>query len=836
MTETRTLSDRHRHELEVGSGITPGAIALRGYYTETDPAALKALGFGEWQCLVPALVVPMWGVDGLVSSYQIKPDNPRLNKKGKVVKYESLPSRPAVIDVPPCMHRLIDDPEEAIWITEGVKKVDSAAVRGLCCIGLMGVWNFRGENHKGGSVELSDWGRIAIKGRIFYIAFDSDLVEKRPVLQAMRVLAAMLRRRGAKDVRPIVIPAKGTDKIGLDDFFRSGGTPTDLKGCVDKELLRHDGIITHNRSLADISGDAFNAFVEANFPPRNFTRNGELCRVRIDPRGIPKIEAHSGSTLRYELARSASFIDTSRKNPIEISPPMDVVADITAMPEHPAIPPIEAVTRAPVMATDGSISSAPGYCPKTRFYVAAQEGWMVWQGSTAEAVSFLFDDMLADFPFVGDADRAHTLALMLLPIVRPYITGPTPLHLFDAPSQGTGKSKLAACCLMPTCGDQIGATSATRDEEEWRKKLGTALLEGRTYVFFDNLTRKLDSEALAGVLTATEWNDRSLGAMRSINVSVRCAWVATSNNAELSRDILRRTVWVRLDAGLERPEDRRGFRHEPLETWVSANRVKIVSALCHLVSNWVDQGVNCYHGRYLGSFEEWSKCIGGILQCANVPGFLGNINELRKAAGGDEDSAWSGFYQRWWDYQRNNMVVSVRASDVKDIFCEDESLAALLGDKSELSQKNRLGFLLKRRIGVVAGGFRVKSAAEANGSNRFAVERVVHPSAGYGASSAATMGVEGSCTTNSPGELGPGLGSNSTYEETENGSYGSYGSSLRASTHTHRRDAQGTENSPDSLNSNLEGEFEPNLTEGSSVDVDAQLPSNSPDEEGEVEL
>jgi hypothetical protein len=43
--------------------------------------------------------------------------------------------------------------------------------------------------------------------------------------------------------------------------------------------------------------------------------------------------------------------------------------------------------------------------------------------------SLLLDDLLGDFPFVGDAERAHSVALLLLPFMRPMIPGPTPLHM-----------------------------------------------------------------------------------------------------------------------------------------------------------------------------------------------------------------------------------------------------------------------------------------------------------------------------------------------------------------------------------------------------------------------
>ena len=712
----KSLSAEHRKVLERDSSITPGIIEQRGYWTAKSVQELVNLGFfGVTKEQLPSLVIPILGVDGDVVYYQHRPDHPRSDKDGRPVKYESLPGQPPRIDVSPCIRHQIDDPGIPLWITEGVKKADSAAVRGLCCIALIGVWNWRGKGANGGSLELADWDRIAIKGRVIYIAFDSDVMVKPPVKRALQRLAKVLLRRGAKEIRPVVMPQQPTGKTGLDDWFAAGNTATDLTKHVDHDLLRHTGIVCNNRGLAEISTDALTALVESNFPPSVFVRAGELVRIKTDERSIAKIESVTPPMARGILARSTSWVVVRKDGVTEVSPPKEVVEDLLALPDWPEIPPIIAITMAPVLGPSRELSMSPGYDPSSGFFIASRETWPTWTGSTESALSFLFDDMLGDFPFSTAADRAHALALMLLPIVRPIIDGPTPLHLIDAPVQGSGKSLLGKLCLMPTVGDKISATTGTRDEEEWRKKIASSLLEGRAYIFLDNLSRKVDSDTLAGVLTSTEWNDRALSTMRNINVPVRCAWLATANNAELSRDIVRRTVWIRLDAGVEHPEDRTGFKHANIEQWVKDHRSKIVSALCHLITSWIAQGSPLLEGRLLGSFEEWSKTIGGIMLCAGVKDYLGNITELRASANSDDD-AWAAFYRRWYNLHESRAVV---AGNLIEVFQEDEALNFMLGDKGPASQRQRLGFLIKKRIGIVASGFRVMRDSEFRGSTMY---------------------------------------------------------------------------------------------------------------------
>ena len=52
----------------------------------------------------------------------------------------------------------------------------------------------------------------------------------------------------------------------------------------------------------------------------------------------------------------------------------------------------------------------------------------------------LIDELSMDFPFASNADRTNHIGTMALPFVRHYVHGPTPLHLYEAPGPGTGKT------------------------------------------------------------------------------------------------------------------------------------------------------------------------------------------------------------------------------------------------------------------------------------------------------------------------------------------------------------------------------------------------------------
>ncbi len=111
------------------------------------------------------------------------------------------------------------DPSIPILITEGEKKAAAACKAGLACIGLGGVWSFK-------SVVrfqdlLPEFNDFVLAGRQVEICFDTDVMTKREVHNAMVALASTLFR--LKQCSPKFVFLKPVDgsrgKTGLDDYL-----------------------------------------------------------------------------------------------------------------------------------------------------------------------------------------------------------------------------------------------------------------------------------------------------------------------------------------------------------------------------------------------------------------------------------------------------------------------------------------------------------------------------------------------------------------------------------------------------------------------------------------
>lgn len=208
-------------EMLAASGISPERARARRYRSIDTKVSLEQYKVTQAGRRVPGLLVPMLRVDGSEWGYQYRPDSPR-ERDGKPVKYETPTGQRNGIDFPPGVRDMLADLTTPLWVTEGVKKADSAVQRGLACIALPGVWSWKGKPGKAAhesTVAVADWDDVGLKGRGVVLAFDSDVMVKPAVRAALERLAAYLTMRGAAEVRYLLLPDEGDGKPGLDDFL-----------------------------------------------------------------------------------------------------------------------------------------------------------------------------------------------------------------------------------------------------------------------------------------------------------------------------------------------------------------------------------------------------------------------------------------------------------------------------------------------------------------------------------------------------------------------------------------------------------------------------------------
>jgi hypothetical protein len=531
------------------------------------------------------------------------------------------------------------------------------------------------------------------------------------------------RDRKAKDPLSMTRAQLDEEIAGVEsllDFERSlngdGLHPT-MRGIIEQDLRRMNAekarrngakpeeageqerptLSAGNRNLAEITGATLKILKAANEPAFIFRHADVLSRVQQSDDGATVIRQLSEDALRHILAQLIAWFTTKKGVAVPELPPLHVVRDILATPEPP-FPIITRVVRSPIFATDGTLRTKPGYDATSKTFYDPFEDFDVRipQAPAVEDVSAARDaiaDLIFDFPFASETERTHAVGLLLLPFARELIDGPTPLHLIEKPSPGTGAGLLTDVLTTVFLGHSAATMTEGRDEDEWRKRITAKLVAHNDIAVIDNVRRRLESSALSAALTCGTWEDRVLGKTAMVRVPVKMTWIATGNNPALSNEMVRRAVRIRLDSKIDRPWLREGFRHPNLREYVAKEREKLVFATLVLIQQWIAKG-KPEGTNLLGSFESWSKVIGGILSSAGFEGFLGNLDELYEQSD-SEGEAWRILIARWWDARGDG---EVGVSDIYTLVAptDGDPIDLDLGKENERSQKIRLGKMLQQ--------------------------------------------------------------------------------------------------------------------------------------------
>jgi len=414
----------------------------------------------------------------------------------------------------------------------------------------------------------------------------------------------------------------------------------------------YPSVVLDGRQTRDIIADAQRVVLTTNAPPALFRRGPDIARV-VREDDVTRIRPVGAEVMFGRLVRVADWQRlTAGGDKVACYPPREVVRDLLANPPD-GLPPLDCIVECPVFDAEGNLLATPGYHPSARVYYAPAPAFVVldvpdvptWV-EVRRAVRFVYHEVLYDFGFQAESDRANALGLLVTPLVRPHIRGCTPPFVVEAPQEGTGKGLLVVVVVLTITGRAVAVTTIPRGEAEVKRTITSLLVPGPQFVLWDNADEPIDSASFAAVLTAETWIDREIGSSRLVEAPNRAVWVCTANNPVLSGEIERRAVRIRVLPGSEKPHEETDFRHPRLKEWVTEHRDQILHALLVLVQNWVANGMPL-GSKTLGSFESWAGVVSGILEAAGIEGFLDNSD----AGWEDADEAgrpWRRFVPVWW--------------------------------------------------------------------------------------------------------------------------------------------------------------------------------------------
>jgi hypothetical protein len=632
----RVTSPIHQADLK-GSVLTEEIWAGAGLYTEASAERIgEALNWkGAARKLGFALVFPYYDLDGKPTVYvRVKPDNPRTDRKTKKpVKYEAPKGKRPQAYFPPLIWRTWKS-ADPLLITEGEKKALCACQHGFPTIGLSGVWSWKTKD----TPILAELEKIPWRGRLVYIAFDSDRTTNDNVQTAEACLADALIERGAI-VRVVELqPGPSGEKTGVDDFFARGGTVDEFRELIDRAVNPRAARPKASRGRAAVllGPDEYRVTAECvkalATDPDLYQRGNEWVRIGEDgDTGAPIIALVGPADLRRRLTAVAELFEKYEApgGQIEfyrVHPPQWLVPQLAEYPDKGGVRKLVGISTVPLVRPDGTVRTEPGYDAQTQIYFdpGGVEFPAVPIHITAEhvrtSVSQLLD-LVGDFPIRDAAGRSVFLSLVLSTLCRHLFDGCVPLHLFDANVRGSGKGLLIDVAGVLAIGGCIPTQAYAHEQPEMRKVITAVVLAGKAVQHLDNLASggSFGNSALDSALTSTVWSDRLLSTNKQISLPHRTVWCASGNNVAIRADTARRIIRCRMESPLSAPEDRQDFKYPNLLRHVQEHRPELVTHALTIVAGYLRDGRPRQNLAAAGSFVGWSSLIRAVLVWAGEP-------------------------------------------------------------------------------------------------------------------------------------------------------------------------------------------------------------------------
>jgi hypothetical protein len=345
-----------------------------------------------------------------------------------------------------------------------------------------------------------------------------------------------------------------------------------------------------------------------------YTRSGELVEACVTPDGfqlVPLVKA----TLRGVMERNATWIQMVKRTDKEGNVSMvEAVANVNdrvvegllkaprlwAQLRH-----VHNIHGLPVVRMDGSLA-AEGYDSVTKLlirYDGVKFGEIGTTRAQAEAALTALLDLFAEFPFESERDRSVAVCLCVMACVR-RVLPLAPGVLLDSPSSGIGKGLLINMASWIATGREVAPQPQPKDEDELTKFLFSALKEGTHHIAFDNVSGQFGGEAYDMLMTSGVFKGRVLGQSVVQAVPASALVTISGRNVAFRGDAAGRTLRCKLVTPLERPDEGRTFKYQPLERHVLKHRGEIVAQVLTIVRAYLLAGRPC-EMRPLRMYYEW---------------------------------------------------------------------------------------------------------------------------------------------------------------------------------------------------------------------------------------
>lgn len=442
--------------------------------------------------------------------------------------------------------------------------------------------------------------------------------------------------------------------------------------------------------------------------------------VRVEDDAIYPLDEHA---LSFYLGGVVQYWKSTKDRPRLIDPPPSLLKSVLSVARQSKLKRLTVLITAPTLLESGRVFDTPGFDEKSGLFLHLNGPSVpIPKNPTMDEIAVCVDALIhpfREFPLEGPKDWGVLLAAILTAVIRPGL--PTaPGFGMDAPAQGSGKTLLGRTLGALATGVRPDCWPHTDDRtgEESRKRVFAALLKGALVIIIDNVVGEYKHASVAAALTTDIVSDRILQKSESASVPNRALFILTGNNLTLTGDMVRRILKIRIDPKMEQAFARE-FDFDPME-YVLENRQRLTAAALTIIRGYQLSGAASQGGQ-MASFEVWDKYVRQPVAWISReirPGKFRDPIEVITCTQDPEQAVLGLLLETWWEIYGSEQITAkeiVESFKTNDFDSgENEKTGILrdaiqeLGDWDVAYSCQRLGQLLRRLKGRVAGGLRLE--------------------------------------------------------------------------------------------------------------------------------
>jgi hypothetical protein len=324
---------------------------------------------------------------------------------------------------------------------------------------------------------------------------------------------------------------------------------------------------------------------------QHYQKGGLIVSISTDPTsGDPSIAPMTVSALTRELSIAATWekYDGRTRDWVRSDPPSKHVNILYDAKSFRHLPTLAGLARQPYFReSDGELITHAGYDKTSQLFGVFDSRQFVIPDPTLDAAReavTLLEELLGEFHFVKDTDKAGALSAILTAVVRPTLPHAPGFHV-RAPVMGSGKSYLCELIGAFAGGGGNAKVSYPTTSEEATKVILSLLLTSPAVIEFDDMTLDWTPHGIINrVFTAENITDRILGVSKTATVSTRTLFLGSGNNVGPVRDLLRRVLTIHLDPRCATPATL-AYKSFPVER-VREQRGRYVAAVLTIIEAW----------------------------------------------------------------------------------------------------------------------------------------------------------------------------------------------------------------------------------------------------------